>query len=80
MESIVPQSNKPAETLDSAELEHRGACAYYQGIKRAELATDAERRGWDDACGEDSYYRALWEEIQENESIGRSESLQPWQW
>lgn len=62
------------------QLEDAGYCAYYRGVKRSELKTDAERRGWDEAYGEDCYYRQLWEEQQEMNSIGRNESLRPWQY
>jgi hypothetical protein len=59
-------------------LEDTGYCAYYQGVSRSELETEEERRGWDEAYGEDSYYRAIWEEYRELCDIGRDESLRPY--
>ena len=71
MPSIVPHEQT---------LEDTGYCAYFRGVKRCELATEAEQRGWDEAYGEDCYYRELWEEAQEQDRIGRSESTQPYLW
>ena len=50
----------PAAVKFLQQLENAGYVAYYNGTKRHELVTDAERRGWaTDAAGEMAYYKAM---------------------
>jgi hypothetical protein len=59
-------------------LEDAGYVAYWQGIHRTELATQAEQRGWDDAHGEDCYYRAMMAQAKEvDEAQGE---YSDWRW
>ena len=44
------------EQLDRADEDY-GYIAYWRGAALADMVTDAERRGWWEAHGEDCYYR-----------------------
>lgn len=48
--------------VDETELFNAGYAAYYHGVRRSDLATEAEQRGWDDAHGSEQYCRAMLEE------------------
>jgi hypothetical protein len=75
MNIVAQPATIPTEELTAF---NAGYVAFYEGVQRDALATDDERRGWDDAAGEMAYHRAMLAQAQEVDEAQSEYS--DWRW